>query len=298
MRILTIVLVTAVSCCGAWQTVAAQRRPPVSRERMAGLGAAGITESSGVAVSRRHDGVFWTHNDSGDRARLYALDGAGNLLATYRVVGARAVDWEDMAIGPCPGEAISSSCVYIADTGDNQARRDHVTVYVVPEPDPRAGGGERRETSRAHALRLRYEGGPRDAEALAVHPDGTAFLFTKGRHGPILRYALSPALLLQDSAVIAPQDTVPIDPQPMVGRWVTSGAIAPSGNRAVLGTHTELYFFDRSADGWRLSGGSCWLGFPLRQYEATDFLDEETVVVTSEKAGATEGILDWVRCGR
>ena len=34
-----------------------------------------VRESSGLAVSRAYPGVFWTHNDSGDRPRLYALDG-------------------------------------------------------------------------------------------------------------------------------------------------------------------------------------------------------------------------------
>ena len=30
-----------------------------------------LRESSGLGISRTRPGVFWTHNDSGDRPRLY-----------------------------------------------------------------------------------------------------------------------------------------------------------------------------------------------------------------------------------
>ena len=60
-----------------------------------------LAESSGIVVSRAQRGVYWTHNDSGDGANLYAIDIAGKLLATFKVAGAEARDWEDMSSGPC-----------------------------------------------------------------------------------------------------------------------------------------------------------------------------------------------------
>ena len=69
-----------------------------------------VRESSGVAVSRAHRGVLWTHNDSGDDAYVYATDLAGTDRGVVRIRGARAVDWEDIALGPCPtGEARAST---------------------------------------------------------------------------------------------------------------------------------------------------------------------------------------------
>ena len=35
-----------------------------------------ITESSGLAASKLHPGVYWTHNDSGDGPYVYAIDSA------------------------------------------------------------------------------------------------------------------------------------------------------------------------------------------------------------------------------
>src|SRR4029453_5639370 len=52
-----------------------------------------IQESSGLALSRRHPEVLWTHNDSGDRPRLYAVGADGRTLATRALAGVQARDW-------------------------------------------------------------------------------------------------------------------------------------------------------------------------------------------------------------
>jgi hypothetical protein len=273
----------------------AQIHTPVEATQLGSLELAGIRESSGVAVST-YEGVLWTNNDSGDGPFLYAVEQNGRLLAKYRVIGARALDWEDLAVGPCPQKWTGRTCVFIADTGDNLEQRAEVTIYIVPEPDPREPGAMLRETDRAKAVRIRYASGPHDAEGLAINPTGDLTLVTKGRSGRILRYAIPRSDLQRDSLSIVPVDTVPIDPHPLIGRWVTSAAISPSGQRAVFGTHTELYFFDRTEEGWQRSGPACFLGTPLRQWEAVDFLDEEYVVVTSEQALGHEGVIYRIRC--
>ena len=47
-----------------------------------------IDESSGIVMSRQYPGIFWTHNDSGDLARLFAVRANGQLVAQVRVKGA------------------------------------------------------------------------------------------------------------------------------------------------------------------------------------------------------------------
>ena len=54
-----------------------------------------VTESSGLASSLRREGYFWTHNDSGDGATLYAYDKAGRRTAKVKLTGVSANDWED-----------------------------------------------------------------------------------------------------------------------------------------------------------------------------------------------------------
>jgi hypothetical protein len=74
-----------------------------------------ITESSGLAASRRTAGVFWTHNDSGDKPSLYAFDLRGRDLGTWQIQGAAGRDWEDMASFSLGGKP----WLLVADTGDN-----------------------------------------------------------------------------------------------------------------------------------------------------------------------------------
>src|SRR5881628_681757 len=52
-----------------------------------------LNESSGVAVSRKHRGLLWTHNDSGDGPYVYATDLSGADRGTVQIRRARAVDW-------------------------------------------------------------------------------------------------------------------------------------------------------------------------------------------------------------
>ena len=65
-----------------------------------------ITEASGLAPSLRHPGVLWTHQDSGHPPQLHAISTSGRTLATLRVRGAEAYDWEAMASLPGPGREV------------------------------------------------------------------------------------------------------------------------------------------------------------------------------------------------
>jgi hypothetical protein len=121
-----------------------------------------VVESSGLAVSRRHPGVLWTHNDSGDAARLFAVGGDGRTLATLRLAGVAARDWEALAAGR---DDQGRPALFVGDIGDNQGTWDEVAVYRVTEP---AALGD--ATVAAVRYRLGYADGPRDAEALLVDP--------------------------------------------------------------------------------------------------------------------------------
>src|ERR1700742_2093879 len=78
-----------------------------------------VTESSGLVASRTTPGAYWTHNDSGDGPFIYAFDTRGDSFGTFRVSGAEARDWEDIAAGPGPQP--NRSYLYIGDIGDNNA---------------------------------------------------------------------------------------------------------------------------------------------------------------------------------
>jgi len=262
-----------------------------------------VVESSGVAVSRAHPGILWTHNDSGDGPYLYATDLRGSDLGFLLVPGAEARDWEDMALGPCPTRA--GTCVYLGDTGDNAEGRASVTVYAVPEPDPPTGPGDTLRTTAAPAvLQLRYPDGAHDVEAIFVSPRDSALYFvSKGRSGRIglYRVARSEWKAPPEGVVTAERvQVLDILPDPGAGRWVTSAGIRPDGRLVAIRTYGEIYLF-RTGGGGRLTPARerpCDLG-GLNEPgggEAIDFLDDSTLVVTSEARPRRAGTIHTVTC--
>jgi hypothetical protein len=140
-----------------------------------------ITEASGIAAGIVNPGVVYVHNDSGNSPRFFALDAhTGRTVATYAVPGATSVDWEDIAVAR---DRRGVASVWLADIGDNDARRAEVRLYRVDEPRGDAVGTPQ-------VWRLRYPDGPHDAESLAVAPGGAAFIVTKSLLGSSAVYAV------------------------------------------------------------------------------------------------------------
>ena len=261
-----------------------------------------VMESSGVAASRRHPGVLWTHNDSGDGPYLYATDLRGRDRGALLVRGAEAYDWEDIALGPCPAAAGTGDCVFIGDTGDNFEDRAWVTVYAVPEPEPPTAPADTlRVTEGPAVLRLRYPDGPHDVEAIYVSPgDSALFLVSKGRSGPIRLYRVGVEGWAADTVLTAALvQVLPIEPDPGAGRWITSSAVRADGRLVALRTPSEIFFFTPGAGGRLQPPGRpvCTIRGLEYRGEAIDFLPDGTLVLTSEADGPKlPGQIHVVRC--
>ncbi|MEO5678233.1 MAG: hypothetical protein ABIS47_01040 [Acidimicrobiales bacterium] len=154
--------------------------PTVSRpaENRCSLADSRITESSGVASASWSDDVVFTHNDSGDEARIFAVDTRTCATrSTFRVTGAVNVDWEDLARGAAPD---GTPVLWVGDIGDNRARRPAVVVYEVGEPGPGAPGPLAIRSRWA----LTYPDGAHDAETILVDPEtGRPVIVTKDLAG-------------------------------------------------------------------------------------------------------------------
>lgn len=142
------------------------------------LGHPDLTETSGLVWSRSHRGVGWAHNDSGDRARLFAIGRDGSDRGVVEVTGATALDWEDLALGAGPG---GDDHLFVGDLGGGAAgARSSVVVYRLREPAP-PGPATTVASAPAAALTLRYPDGAHDAEALLVDDrTGDLVVVTKG----------------------------------------------------------------------------------------------------------------------
>lgn len=209
---------------------------PLTGKRTGSVRAAEAIELSGLAASPDQPGVLWTHNDSGDRPRVFALRADGSVAADLDVPGAQALDWEDIAIGPQPG---GGRALYIADIGDNNAQRDAVEVYRVPEPRVPATG----TTASAVRLRLRYPDGPHDAETLLVDPrSGELAIVTKSFSGQSGVY-VARARAAADGTTITLRRTGMLEFG--VGGLATGGSVSADGRVVAVRTYTGIVAWAR-----------------------------------------------------
>ncbi|MDH6226407.1 WD40 repeat domain-containing protein [Streptomyces sp. MJP52] len=187
-----------------------------------------ITESSGLAASGRHPGVYWTHNDSEDGSRVFAVDGrTGRTVATVTLAGVgRARDVEAVSVGP-------DGRVYVGDIGDNfDGGWDHVWIYAFEEPEEL-----RDATVRATQYVVRYEGGARDAESLAVHPrTGRVYIVDKRRGGDGRLFAGPERLSAQGTNLFRPVADVNV--------WATDAAFSPDGSQLAVRGYLEGVLLD------------------------------------------------------
>ena len=249
-----------------------------------------ISESSGLVASRTTPGAYWTHNDSGDGPFIYALDTCGESLGTFRVNGAQARDWEDIAAGPGPQP--NKSYLYIGDIGDNNSVRPEVVVYRVAEPALSASTRKFTKsrpgsTEAAEAIRLKYPDGKHDAEALLVHPrTGNIYIVTKVLiANPAVYEAVAPFTSGQPITMRRVGEThVPS----IFGGVITGGSISPDGKRVALCDYFQGYEIVLPAgtsnfdDIWKQKMTGFDLGKRKQGESITYRLDGKALLATSE----------------
>jgi hypothetical protein len=286
-------------------SVSAQETITVSKsERVATLSDTRINESSGLVRSLRHEGIFWTMNDSGGEPCVFAIDLQGRTRAKVRVADAVNFDWEDLSSGL---DEQNQPVLYIGDIGDNFHVRPTVQIYRIPEPEIAAEGVAVSETVSAASIHwhVTYPGGPQNAEGLLVHPKTHRMhVLTKSADGRSVLYAFpegldmvamadkvaenqnKPVMLekIADVAFIGHERT---GKRPSDDRQCTGAAFSPDGTRLVASTYSSLYE-------WRLPGGKptpeALAAQPLRmvpdllrQLEAVTYdADGRTLWLTSE----------------
>jgi hypothetical protein len=121
-----------------------------------------LKESSGLAISHREPLHFWSHNDSGGEARLYAFDSTGHKTGHLNLKSTKFEDWEDLSAFVQDGVPR----LLIADCGDNDFERSHARIHLFDEPDPTKK--TTLDDDDIQTLRVTYEDGPQDCEAVAV----------------------------------------------------------------------------------------------------------------------------------
>lgn len=227
-----------------------------------------IAECSGIVASRKHPGVFWVHNDSGNPATLYAVKQDGTLVGPF-AVAATNQDWEDIAID-------DAGHLYIGDIGNNGSRRKELVVYRLAEPEP----SKAKDIVRVKVDRkwvLTFPERPFDCEAMFVH-GGHGYLISKiyfGGQAGVYRFSLEEA---KGPVVLERVGSVPVRTP------VTAADVSPDGKRLAVLSVAGVNVFDFDGDVKNVgNSSSSFVPYVHATMEACCFTDGGILVATEPR---------------
>lgn len=267
-------------------------------ERIAEVTHPELGEMSGIVASSYPD-IYWVHNDSGDRARIFAIHSNGDIVVPryvpavfpgrstdewpgYAIDNAWHNDWEDIAL--------LDGVLYLADIGNNDNARRDLGVYVVNEPNPRYVAKARA----THFLPIRY---PDQAEypAKLWHFDceavftfaGKLYFLTKHRQpGKALSWEPGTKLYRLDTQYTDRDNVLELVDRHERLTLATGADMSPDGQHLAILTYVRLWVFDRPQQGDK------WLQSAVRvldldrglvkQNEAVAWESNDSLLITNE----------------
>ena len=198
-----------------------------------------LSEASGLAASAKNPGVLWIHNDSGDTNRIFAMSITGRHLGIYYLDDMKARDWEDIAVAPGPVKG--KSYLYLADTGDNDAKHLMKRIYRFEEPKV--------DTSQTavdtvlasiDVITFQYPDGKRDAEGLMVDPLSADIYIVSKREQQSRLYRMPFPQSVSDISTAEFFTQLPF-------RNVTACDISPNGEGILIKNYKHVYFWKRDS---------------------------------------------------
>lgn len=251
-----------------------------------------LDEPSGLVKSRQYPNVYWTHNDSGDSARIFAIKRNGKNQksnqakiadASYEgipIQNAKNIDWEDIATD-------NSGNLIVADSGNNDNNRRNLSLYIIPEPNPQTT--EIADASRR--IDFHYPDQTRfpdpkqkdfDCESI-FHANGKIYLVSKNRSTPETKL-----YRLDQTAPGASQPLSLVGSFPLNGQ-ATAADATPDGTRLAILTYSSVWVFEKTAESDNYFEGNAFFR-PLiaKQCEAICWDDEQTLLIANEQSDLYE----------
>ena len=252
-----------------------------------------LVEASGLARSHRDPALFWSVNDGGSKARLYAFDGSGFHRGRVKLDGIKNRDWEDLSSFAIDG----TPYLLVADTGDNDGKRKKVSLHVVLEPD--LADDDKVKTEPAWSIDFRYPDGPRDVEAVVADPANDRVVLLSKRDWPPVLYEVPLHPSSDGTSVAKRLGAIESLPPPtrqdreqavFTKEWhwqPTAMDLSPDGRLAVVLTYRAVYLYhlDPERSLYESLSGQAY-GFGLgnfRNAESVAFsADSNSIFVTLE----------------
>ena len=203
-----------------------------------------IPEASGIVASYRNKGYLWTHNDSGDRNRIFLLDANGKGTREFNLEGATNRDWEAISMAQFP----EGSYIYVGEIGDNNATHPESAIYRVPEPDITATIAQYVTLKNVQKISFKYPDGPRDAECFLIDQVSKDIFIISKRENSKRLYKLSyPQSYTQTSTAEFVQELT-FSANPGTPSYITDGNVSVDNKEIVIKNYLQVFHWRRTAN--------------------------------------------------
>jgi hypothetical protein len=207
-----------------------------------------VVESSGLALSTKHDDLAYTINDSGNHPMIYAIQlSSGDVVGVTDLDKFDVEDTESIAVD-------SQGILWIGDLGDNDHQRNDVSIIALPEPGP----GDH-HVATANQYGVTFPDGPIDVEGLLVEPTTQrVYLVSKNRNARGSIYALP---------TLRNGETAPAKAIAEAPKAVTDATFTHDGRWALLRTQDDVWVYDPKT--WQ----------PVDRFDTPDLQQGESITV-------------------
>ncbi len=233
-----------------------------------------VNELSGIIKSKKYKNIYWTHNDSGDNACIYALNIDKKLnkenIKKIKIKDADHIDFEDIAY--------YGDSILIGDFGNNDNKRKDLCIYMINEPNPYKD----KKVKVIKKINFKFpdqkEFPPKirsfDVEAMFTK-EKNIYILTKHRDDTFTNlYKLKTI----DEKINLLEKISTFDAKGMV----TAADISTDGKRVALLTYDGIWVFENYKDEDIFSGKKHYIKLKKRQYEAITF-ERDNLIFTNEK---------------
>lgn len=221
-----------------------------------------IRESSGIVASRQFEGIYWTLNDSGNPATLYATKLNGELIQEVAIKGSGNFDWEALGID-------DKNQLWIGEIGNNSRLRFDLKVVVIAEPNPFT----ETEAKVIASYPYRYPNENVDAEGLFIVED-IPYIVSKERERAVL-YRF-PTLKADTKQVLEKVGEF-VD-----AKFVTGAGVSEDGTRLAVCTYDALWVYHGAAGNLAEMIQSTPWSLPHKFYGEAVCFDGYDLVLTNE----------------
>lgn len=191
-----------------------------------------LEEASGLVASVANPGYFWSHNDSGNPAKVFLINDKAEIVMTCALAGIKNRDWEDIAISI----QSDTSYLYIADIGDNEAKFTHKIIYRFAEP---VLSTDKLEVKDFDTLVFKLSDGVRDTEALMIDPLSQHVFVISKREEKIRLYEINAPLIFGDTTIAEFKTELPL-------AWIVAADVSADGKEVLLKDYDNIFYWKRS----------------------------------------------------